>query len=149
MTQSHVVSGLIAKRAELAGQLASFQTEIDRISGTLANLDRTIKLFAPEFDLRTIKSKRTNTRSTHFYNGELQRLTLDILRQAGRPLISREIGEELLVIKDLDSSSLDSVQRRLIAVLQRLRSRGIVMVTDESAFPIPWKLVEPNVDLSS
>lgn len=140
MTQSHVVSGLIAKRAELAGQLASHQTEIDHLSSTLANLDRTIKLFAPEFDLRTIKSKRTNKRSTHFYNGELQRLTLDILRQAGRPLISREICEELLIIKDLESSALEVVQRSLTAVLQRLRLRGIVIVTDDSAYPIPWKL---------
>lgn len=141
MAQSHIVSGLIAKRAELSGQIQAYRTETSLIASNLVHLDLTIKLLAPEVDLRTIKSKRTNKRSTHFYDGDLQKLTLDILRQTGRPMISLEICEELLVIKDLDSNALEVIQRSLTAVLQRLRKRGVVVITDESAYPIHWKLI--------
>ena len=63
MAESHIVSGLTKKRAELLGQIEAHQKEIQRISEMLLHVDHTIKLFSPEFDLRSIKSKRTNQRN--------------------------------------------------------------------------------------
>ncbi len=39
MAESMVVSGLVSKRAEVAGQIASFKTEIIRLRGALTHLD--------------------------------------------------------------------------------------------------------------
>ena len=58
MSESHVVSGLVAKRSELAGLIDHHQKEIDRLTGDLVHLDAAIKLFSPEFDLGTIKRKQ-------------------------------------------------------------------------------------------
>ena len=65
MAESHVVSSLISKRAELLGQIEAHQKEIQRISEMLLHVDHTIKLFSPEFDLRSVKSKHTKTRPEH------------------------------------------------------------------------------------
>ena len=63
MAESLVVSGLVSKRSEVAGQIISYQAEISRLQESLSHLDGSIKLFSPEYDLRTIKAKRTNKRN--------------------------------------------------------------------------------------
>ena len=74
MAESHVVSGLLSKREEIAGQITTIQAEIGRLQGALTHLDNTIKLFSPQYDLRTIKGKRTYTKSKNFERGEAQRV---------------------------------------------------------------------------
>jgi hypothetical protein len=61
MAESHVVSGLVAKRSELAGLVQHYQSEISRLTGDLHHLDAAIKLFAPEFDLRTLPTRSTGS----------------------------------------------------------------------------------------
>ena len=82
MAESLIVSSLVAKRAEVTGQIISYQAEISRLQKSLSHLDGSIKLFAPEYDLRTIKAKRTNKRNQYFAQGEAQRITLDVMRDA-------------------------------------------------------------------
>ncbi|MEB0032690.1 hypothetical protein QN372_18230 [Undibacterium sp. RTI2.1] len=121
MAESHIVSGLVSKRAEVAGQIASFKSEIIRLQGALSHLDGSIKLFVPEFDLRTVKAKRTNKRNTYFKKGEAQRMTLDVLREEGKPLSSREITDRLLKSKNIESNPalVARIQKNVIAVLHR------------------------------
>lgn len=128
MAESMVVSGLVTKRAEVAGQIALFKTEIIRLQGALSHLDGSIKLFAPEFDLRTVKAKRTNKRNQYFVKGEAQRMTLTILREANTPLCSREITDSLLEKKDIQSTTpiVALIQKNILAVLHRLDARNIV-----------------------
>ena len=128
MAESMVVSGLVSKRAEVAGQIASFKTEIIRLQGALSHLDGSIKLFAPEFDLRTVKAKRTNKRNQYFKQGEAQRMTLTILREANTPLCSREIADALLGKKGIKSTTpiVALIQKNILAVLHRLEARNIV-----------------------
>ncbi len=61
MAEPHVVSGLVAKHAELAGLIQFHRTEIKRVASDLQHLDATLKLFAPETDLRSLGSKRVNS----------------------------------------------------------------------------------------
>lgn len=48
MAESHLVSGLLSKREEIAGQITTIQAEIGRLQGALTHLDNTIKLFSPQ-----------------------------------------------------------------------------------------------------
>lgn len=64
MAESHVVSGLVAKHAELAGLIQFHRAEIERVASDLKHLDATLKLFAPEMDLRSLGSKRVNSSRT-------------------------------------------------------------------------------------
>ena len=121
MAESMVVSGLVSKRAEVAGQIASFKTEIIRLQSALLHLDGSIKLFAPEFDLHTVKAKRNNKRNQYFAKGEAQRIVFDAMREAGQPLNSREITDRLLKRKGITSSAelIARIQKNVIAVLHR------------------------------
>ena len=57
MSESHVVSGLLERRAEMGGLIEHHQKEMSRLAGDLQHLDATIKLFSPDFDLRTVRGK--------------------------------------------------------------------------------------------
>jgi hypothetical protein len=57
MAETHVLSALLDKRAELAGKIEFVQTELRQLIIDLDNLDATIRLFDPEIDLEAIKPK--------------------------------------------------------------------------------------------
>lgn len=143
MAESLVVSGLVSKRAEVAGQIASYQTEITRLQSALLHLDGSIKLFAPEYDLRTVKAKRTNTRNQYFKQGEAQRMTLDVMREAGSALCSREITNGLLQRKGIKSTAVivARVQKNILAVMQRLEARNIVREINDGVGVMTWEIV--------
>ena len=145
MAESHVISGLVAKRAEVAGQITSYQSEIQRLQSALSYLDGAIKLFAPEFDLRTVKSKRTNARNQYFGHGEAQRMTLDVLREVGEPMCSREIANALIQRKHIESTAaiVERIQKNILAVLHRLMANNIIKVIDAQGEPgvMQWEIV--------
>lgn len=128
MAESHVVSGLVAKRSELVGQIDKLQDEIARIRALMDCIDGSIKIFDPEYDLRTIKGKRTNTRNKQFKRGEFQRLTLNILRTSGSPITSRDIVNEMIRRKGFESTPelVQKLQRLILGTLHNLEKRGIV-----------------------
>jgi hypothetical protein len=82
MTETHVISALRAKRAEISWQVADLERQLARCRASLANIDATIRLFAPSLDPETITPKRTYRRTRYFSRGELQRRCLDALRKA-------------------------------------------------------------------
>ncbi|RKG37419.1 hypothetical protein [Acinetobacter rongchengensis] len=141
MAESHLISVLTKKRAELLGQIESHQKDIQRISEILLHVDHTIKLFSPEFDLRSIKSKRTNQRNPYFGRGELQTLVLTCLREAQSPMNYKEIMVQILEVKGMDESLRDDVSPSLIKVLNRLRIKGIIVAIGNHR-PYLWQIVD-------
>jgi len=57
MAESHVVSALANKRAEIAGLIARARQQIGQCQADLAHLDATIRLFAPAMEPETIPAK--------------------------------------------------------------------------------------------
>jgi hypothetical protein len=143
MADSLVVSGLVSKRSEVAGQIISCQAEISRLQESLSHLDGSIKLFSPEYDLRTIKAKRTNKRNQYFAQGEAQRMTLDVMREAGTPLNSLEITAQLLARKGIEATAAITarIQKNVFAIIHRLEGRNIVQEIDNGAGVMTWEIV--------
>ncbi|WP_036244164.1 hypothetical protein [Methylobacter tundripaludum] len=143
MAESHVISGLVAKRSELAGLVQHYQSEISRIAGDLGHIDATIKLFSPEFDLRTVRTKEHRERNQYFKSGECPRMTLDILRESGDALTSRQIAADMLRRKGLELSTerLDQLQKSALNVLKRLEDKGLVMQGLSKGISHTWKIV--------
>ena len=141
MAETHVISGLIKKRAELLGQIDAYQKEIQNISVTLCHIDRTIKLFSPEFDLRTVKAKRTNQRNPYFVKGELQSLVLACLRDAIEPMNYKQIATHILATKGIDDALEVSIKSNILVVLKRLKARAIVTCMSKHR-PYLWKLTD-------
>ena len=47
MAELHVVSGLVSKRAELAGEVERYHRELQRLADEWGHVDATILLFDP------------------------------------------------------------------------------------------------------
>lgn len=129
MSESHVVSGLVAKRSEMAGLIQHFQSEITRIAGDLRHLDATIKLFAPEIDLRSVRAKEHRERNHYFKQGECPRMVLDILRENQGVMTSRQIAEAMILRKGLESSValIEQLQKNALLTVKKLESKGMLI----------------------
>ena len=126
MAESHVVSGLIAKRSEMAGLIEHHQKAIARLAADLTHVDATIKLFSPEVDLRTVRAKTHRARNQYFKPGECQRLILEIYRDAaGQELSSRQVAEQMVLRKGFENTSdmIEQMQKNAVAVLRRLEGK--------------------------
>jgi len=130
MTNSHVVSALRLKRAEIGGHIHDLEKRIARQRANLANLDATIKLFSPGINPDAIPPKRPYRRTQYFARNELSRLTQEALRKASRPLTSAEIAAAVMQAKAMpadDAAFMGIVVERTLTVLRRLVKRGTVI----------------------
>jgi hypothetical protein len=128
MAESLVVSGLVAKRGELAGEVERHRRELQRLADELGHVDATIRLFDPAYDLGGIRPRRRGHRTLWFGPGECQRLVLDTLREAREPLSGRALAQELAARKgwETDREVPAQVNKTVSAVLRRLVAKGVV-----------------------
>jgi hypothetical protein len=131
MAESHVVSALRTKRAEISGYIADLERKIDRQRAALANVDATIRLFSPGTNPDAIPPKRPYRRTRYFARNELSRLTTqETLRTATAPLTSAEIAASVMQAKQIppgDAAFKEIVAGRTLTVLRRLAKRGTVV----------------------
>src|ERR1700724_2076125 len=135
MTNSHVVSALRLRRAEISGHIHDLEKRIARQRANLANLDATIKLFSPGTNPDAIPAKRLYRRTRYFGHNELSRLTQDALRTASGPLTSAEIAAAVMQAKGMtadDAAFMEIVATRALTVLRSLAKRGAVVKSGTS-----------------
>jgi len=127
MTNSHVVSALRLRRADISGHIHDLEKRIARQRASLANLDATIKLFSPGTNPDAIPAKRLYRRTRYFAHNELSRLTQDALRSASGPLTAAGIADAVMQVKGMpldDAAFKEIVAERVLTVLRRLAKRG-------------------------
>lgn len=143
MAETHVLSALIAKRAELAGKIEFVQSELRQAIIDLDNLDATIRLFDPNIDLEEIKPKPLPARNTVF-RGEVSRIVLTGLRKAQRPLPTHEVTLQVMVARSLsaaDKPLLRVLTKRVGACLRGHREKGLVRSMDGPGRSVLWEIV--------
>jgi len=137
---SHVLSGLIRKRAELAGQIEHTQQALRQLLIDLDSLDATIRMFDPEIDLDEVKPKPLPARSPAF-RGEVSRIVLTTLRKAGRPLPTHEITLAVMAARSLNAADkplLRVLTKRVGACLRQHRENGVVRSLDGPSRTVLW-----------
>ena len=119
MAEPHVVTALVAKRAELSAELAKIDERRSAIKVHIANLDAVLMLFHYAGDPAKIKPRRK--RNWIFRRGELQRMVHDIEREATKPLHRDDIAAEVLTRKGWahDPDLLETVAEKLKDVRKR------------------------------
>jgi hypothetical protein len=143
MTNSHVISALRLKRAEIGGHIHDLEKRIARQRANPTNLDATIKLFSPGSNPDAIPPKRAYRRTRYFAHNELSRLTQDALRTASGPLTSAQIAATVMQAKGMplgDAAFKEIVAARALTVLRRLAKRGAA-VKSGSSRNAQWALV--------
>jgi len=66
MGTSHIVSALCQKRSEMSGEIIELEKRLSDIRKQMSHIDASIKIFDPEFDLRTLPPKRSRMANKHF-----------------------------------------------------------------------------------
>ena len=124
-----VLSGLVKRRAQLAGDIEKAHEALRRMVLNLENLDATILQFEPDFKVEAIKPKAFRPPKDWSNRGQMSRIILSILRQAAEPLTSRDIALELLVERALDKDDqrlLRIMTKRVSVALRLQRENGVV-----------------------
>ena len=102
MVESHVVSALVNKRAEIAGMFARTEQQLGQFRADLVHLDATLRLFAPDLEPKTSPAKKIWQADLWGEQGELSRRVLDALRRAGEPIRAPDLVRAAMIDKGLD-----------------------------------------------
>jgi hypothetical protein len=97
----HVVTGLIAKRAELAGRIEHLQAQVRQATIELDHIEASIRIFQPDIDIAAIGARPVPP-AHHAFRGETSRIVLETIREAGRPLDTTAITERVMRERGLD-----------------------------------------------
>ncbi len=93
----HVVTGLITKRREIAGQIEDLQRRLKIAVCELDSVESTIRIFEPNIDLAEFGPRAVPPPHTAF-RGELSRILIDALKASDVPLNTRQLTE--IVMRD-------------------------------------------------
>jgi hypothetical protein len=127
MSETHVVSALRKKRAEVAGHVHDLEKKVKTWRARLAHIDETIKIFSPETDPEAIPPKRTYRRARYFSRGEFARLCLDELRRAAGPLTTAEMVAGVIAAKGLPKGLAPVLTEKALAYLRgKLATANVV-----------------------
>jgi hypothetical protein len=138
-----VVSGLVKRRADLAGEIERTHDALRKMVQDLENLDATILQFEPDFRVEAIKPKAFRPPKDWANRGEMSRIVLSILRQASEPLTSRDIAMEMLIERALDKSDqrlLRLMTKRCGVALRIQRDNGVVRSEQGPGQYMVWEI---------
>jgi len=142
MAETHVISALTSKRAEVSGEIKHYEKLLKKSKLNLQSIDQTIHLFDESYDLRTIKAKRVH-KERYFKTGEAKVLILDILRTATEPLSTNNIGKKIAFNRGLDndeSFDVNRFQKIIFASLERCENNGLIERIGKDGLAILWQI---------
>jgi hypothetical protein len=129
----YMVTGLVKKRAEMAGELAATHDRLRELVNQLEAIDATLRIVAPDMEVEAIRPKAFRPPDDWSKRGQMSRLVLSILRQSKEPLTSREIAAQMLLERALDTSDVRMLRimtKRVGTALRDQRDRGRVVSED-------------------
>lgn len=122
----YMVTGLVKRRAALAGEMLRTQEALSQMARDLETLDAAIKLVAPDLDIPAIAPKMVKPPEDWSKRGEMSRQVFGIMRAANKPLTSREIAAQMIVQRGLAATPklLNLMTRRVAGCLRDKRDAG-------------------------
>ena len=143
MAESHVMSALVTKRGELAGQIDYHQNKIKEMRLAMSTMDAAIKVFEPDYDLSKIKKRKTNSKNNFFEPREGNTLLMDIFREVARPISTGDLLNEVILRKGFDTEVIDvkALRASLFVILKRLQKSNVIEEVNRDGLEIIWNLV--------
>ncbi len=137
----YAIHALKDRRATLAGEVKQFKDAIRHREEQLAHLDACLRVLDPSYRSDTVPPKRLRQVKL-FGAGELNRLILDAMRRAGKPMTPAEIARSIIEAKGYGDPAQHALCTRVRANLHYLwRSRGLVTKTGER-YEARWSLAQ-------
>jgi hypothetical protein len=139
----HVLTGLIAKRREIAGRIEDLQRQLKLAVNDLDHIESSIRIFQPDIDL-TEYGPRPVPPPHAAFRGEVSRILLESLRKADMPLSTADLTRVLMAERGLphdDLKARKTILRRVSAALINWRHRGIVKSSPGPGQMLNWNIV--------
>lgn len=111
MSESHAISALKRKRAELAGELLDLEKRRRAITCKIRHGDEALKLMGFSGDPKDMPARRYSRRL--FPHGELQRIVFAALRESGGSISNAKIAA--LIVRQMGWDTGDEELRSLVA----------------------------------
>jgi hypothetical protein len=128
MGDTYLISGLVALRRELTGQIVALEDQAAELRKSVTHVDAVLRLVNPAFDVERVPPKRLSHRSRFFGNQELSRMLREVLRDLdGRQASIVDIADAVMKRKGMDLTDdflLPRIQKTVWAGLDRLAKRG-------------------------
>ena len=133
----NTVSGLVAKHKELCDLRERYRAEIKKLTVDIDHLDACIRLFDPQADTYAIREYVTKHRAE---KGTVKRFVLNALREAEKPLTSRDICELWAADRGLnaDDATLTILRKRIGACIKTCVNQGLVECVGETTDHDGW-----------
>lgn len=129
----YMVTGLVKRRAKLAGRIKATHESLRQMVNDLETLDSTLRIVAPDVEVEAIRPKQFRAPADWSHRGQMSRLVLSILRQSREKLTTREIAAQMLLERAMaadDVKLLRLMTKRVAAALREQRERGTVRSED-------------------
>lgn len=139
----HVVTGLIAKRSEIAGQIEHLQAELKAKVCELDCIEGAIRVFDPEIDIAAIAPRKVPP-AHHAFRGEVSRIVLEALRKADRPLSTADLTERVMRERGLDLADKAlrrTMSQRVGACLRHWRKRAALQSLRGAGHLQNWQII--------
>ena len=146
MADSHVISALVKKRAELRGDIIHYKQLIATLDKDLQTIDATIKIFDVDYDISSIKPV-IKSRNRFFNNGEAKVLVLEVLKNSSLPISTDKISEIISVNRNLtfeNKTDKSNFQKSILLALNTCLSNNLVEKVSKDGLSIVWKIKELN-----
>jgi hypothetical protein len=138
-----VISGLVRKRAEVAGEIEFTQQRLKTLVSDLEHLDATILQFDPDYRVEVIRPKGFRPPSDWANKGEMSRIVLNVLRQSTEPMTTRDLAYELMVTRGLDTEDeklLRKMTKRVGVALRTQRENGLTKSSQGTGQFMVWEI---------
>jgi len=126
MENEHTISGLMRKRAEIAGKIEHHQSMLRQFIIDLDNIDAAIRIFDPDIDLAEIRPQPLPPRSAAF-KGQVTQAIFSYLREAKGPLTTRQMTDRVMSdrgLNTLDKQLVRLIMKRVGAACKHHRNLG-------------------------
>lgn len=146
MADTHVISALVKKRAELRGDIIHYKQLIATLDKNLQTIDATIKIFDVDYDISSIKPV-IKGRNRFFNNGEAKVLVLEVLKNSEVPISTDKISDIIAVNRDLsfeNKTDKSNFQKSILLALNTCLSNNLVEKVSKDGLSIVWKIKELN-----
>lgn len=137
----NTVSGLNAKRKELARLLSKITADAERVRSSIKHIDACIVLFDPNAKPLVSNSEDFIPRHTA-PKGHLKRFILSSLREASDPLSVRQIADAWVIdqMMDGDVDTLRLLRKRIGISINTIKHDGLIVETGMDGVCKLWTL---------
>jgi hypothetical protein len=142
----HVVTGLITKRREIAGQIEDLQRRMKQAVADLDHVEASLRIFKPDIDLEEIMPRPVPPPHAAF-KGEVSRILLEALRETTRPLSTRDLTYVMMRWRGMsteDAKLVRLMQQRTGACLAHWRQRGVLQSSPGPKDMLLWEVAVQN-----